>query len=303
MRWLPLLILAACNPSAEPAASGPAPAAEPAPATEPAPAEPAADRGCSRLPFAATVDLAEASGAHHVAASGDTPAHVVVVGDSGTAGAFVVVDAESGAELGRGNLPLDRDASDDLEGFSRSGERYVALTSGGRARHFRRTALDRFELVAKSYPIAEPDGDLACRSGRETNCGRNWEGLCLLPQPPAAGACAGFAASKRDGELVCLIWQGDRLRADPARTIAVTGKEALTGCAIDGDVLFAGSNLFGASMTYRVTGFADPAAATVTPIAPLGTGFPEAIAAADGVIYRFSDLATRPSAMDRFRCR
>src|SRR5690606_8427586 len=135
-------------------------------------------------------------------------------------------------------------------------------------------------------------------------CGRNWEGLCLLPRVPAAGQCAGFAASKRDGQLVCLVWQDDRLAADPTRVIPVTHGEALSGCTIAGDRLFAGTNLVDTSKVYRVTGCAAPATAKVEVVGRLGSGFPEAIAATtDGALYRFSDTSVRPSAMDRYLCR
>ena len=41
-----------------------------------------------------------------------------------------------------------------------------------------------------------------------TNCGRNYEGLCLAPAG-AGGACVGFAASKADGHLYCVTTADD----------------------------------------------------------------------------------------------
>jgi hypothetical protein len=138
-----------------------------------------------------------------------------------------------------------------------------------------------------------------------TNCERNYEGLCLRAPPPIDGRCAGFAASKRDGALHCLVVERGRLRLDPARALVVAGREALTGCAFDEDgALWAGANLFGKAEVVRVRGPDVGADAERTSAGPLGTGFPEGIAAGpDGAIYRFSDLSSRPSQMDRFRCR
>src|SRR5687768_5001681 len=65
--------------------------------------------GCERAGFVEAIAVAEASGAVWVEASFGLPAHLVVMGDSGTKGAFVVVD-EAGKELGRGALPLDAGA-------------------------------------------------------------------------------------------------------------------------------------------------------------------------------------------------
>jgi hypothetical protein len=252
------------------------------------------------------VDLAEASGATYVGASEAGPAHVLVVADSGNRGELVAIDAEDGLVVGRGRLPLDPAVSDDLEGFSRIDDRYVALTSGGRVFEFGRKGLMEFVAAAKPYAIGKigAKDDLICQSAMATNCGRNWEGLCLRATTPAKGECAGFAASNRDGELVCLVREDGRLRADPARVIAITRGEALTGCAIVGDVVYAGTNLFDAARVYRVTGFDRPGKVEVEPLGSLGSGFPEAIAASPtGDIYRFSDLAARPSSMDRFGCR
>jgi hypothetical protein len=234
------------------------------------------------------------------------PAHVVVVADSGHQGGFAILDATSGDELGRGQLPLDRAVSDDLEGFAQQGEAYVALTSGGRVFEFRRQGLAAFARAAAPYPLAEVGAtdDLVCRSPMATNCGRNWEGLCLRARAPASGACVGFAAAKRDGQLVCLVRERGKLRADPSRVIPITRREALTGCAIVGEVLYAGTNLLDASRVYRVTGFDRPARAEVVSLGSLGSGFPEAIAAGPaGQLYRFSDLGSAPSSMDRFTCR
>jgi hypothetical protein len=255
------------------------------------------------MPFEKTVDVPEASGAVWVEASFGLPAHVVVVADSGANGGFAVIDAEYGAGLGRGRLPLDRAASDDLEGLARSDGLYYALTSGGWMRSFRRTGASSFVRSGPSYALA----GVSCKSPHKTNCGYDFEGLCLADPLPDKG-CVGFAASRRDGKLVCLArGERGRLRADPARTIPVAGRRALSGCdfapASEGQVLYAVTNLFGGNALIRVRDWAEPASAQVERLGGAGIGFIEAVAAApDGIVYRFSDTAGKTSAMGKYSC-
>jgi hypothetical protein len=238
-----------------------------------------------------------------VEASFGLPAHLVIVGDSGTHGAFAVIDASSGAQLGKGHLPLDRAAGDDLEGLGRAGGVYYALTSGGYMRHFRRTGADRFELAAPAYPLT----GVTCDSPRKTNCGRDFEGLCVADPLPEKG-CVGFAASRRDGELVCLRrGAGGRLRADPGQVIRVAPKRALSGCdfapAADGGALYTTTNFFAGNAISRVRGWREPSGATVEPVASAGIGFVEAIAVGPGgAIYHFSDTASQASGMGKYSC-
>jgi hypothetical protein len=254
-------------------------------------------------PFEAVVAVPEASGAVWVEASFGLPAHIVVVGDSGTRGALALVDAATGAALGSGRLPLDTRASDDLEGLARSGGVYYAITSGGYVRHFRRTGATRFELAVPSYPLA----GVSCDSPRKSNCGRDFEGLCVADPAPETG-CAGFAASRRDGELVCLARGPDgRLRADPRQAIRVSIPRSLSGCdfapAGDGQALYAVTNLFGGNALLRVRGWREPGSARVEPLPPGGIGFIEAVAAGPGgAIYRFSDTASPTSGMGKYSC-
>lgn len=266
-------------------------------------AGPGSSLACRPVAFEKSIDVPEASGAAWVGASFGLPAHVVVVGDSGTRGAFAIIDADTGAGLAKGRLPLDRAASDDLEGLGRIGDTYYALTSGGHMRHFRRTGATRFELAAPAYPLT----GATCDSPQRTNCGRDFEGLCLADPPPQTG-CAGFAASRRDGDLVCLVrGSGGRLRPDLAKLIHVAPRRALAGCDIappgDGQTLYAVTNFFGGNALYRVRTWADPARATVEQMSSVGIGFIESVAAAPGgTIYRFSDTGTPTSAMAKYSC-
>jgi hypothetical protein len=286
-----------------------APPAAPAPAREtvkPAAAAPAAPRegeGCTELPFADSAPIAEASGAIWLAAEGKDPASILLVGDSGTRGAFLRIDAETGDVLEKGTLALGGPASDDLEGLSRVGDTFYAITSSGFLRSWKRRD-GKLAQVDKAYSIGSEKDGTACDDGRGINCGPNYEGLCLDVDGEPSEGCVGFAASKARGTLVCLERDGERFRADPKRSIEISRKETLTGCDIaDDEVAYTGANLFGASAVHRVDGWRDPGTAKVTLVGALGVGFPEAIAVAPGgIIYRFSDTGGAPSLMKKYQC-
>lgn len=256
---------------------------------------------CRTLPFAARVGLPEASGAVWVEPSFGLPAHLVVVSDSGNRGDFAVLDAASGVEIDSGRLPLERGVTDDLEGLARAGGVYHALASNGYLRHFRRTGATRFELTVPAYPLP----GASCRSPRATNCGHDFEGLCLADPLPASG-CVGFAASRAEGALVCLERaEGGRLRPALDRAIRLALPMTLSDCNIApaGNALHAVTNGLGANLLYRVRGWRDPARATVDLLSARIGGFIEAVAAGpDGTIYRFSDTGGAPSAMAAESC-
>ncbi|HSS03176.1 MAG TPA: hypothetical protein VLM79_39205, partial [Kofleriaceae bacterium] len=149
--------------------------------------------GCEALPFALTTPVPEASGAAWLELDGK-PA-LLVVSDSGNHGAYVIVDAGTGATLESGALPLSTEASDDIEGVAARGSEIYGLTSSGWVRVWRRHG-KAFELVGKPYPLGPvdlpdtkndarpPKGDGMVCAGATINCGRNYEGLCLAPRPP-----------------------------------------------------------------------------------------------------------------------
>lgn len=275
--------------------------------------------GCERLTFAEDVEVAEASGAALLRVDGR--AALLVVGDSGTDGAYVLVDADTGERLERGRLPLGHGAGDDLEGLSADGDAVWGVTSAGWMRRWRRVD-GGFELVDGPYPVGPVDDTLplmpkagglgapettsvAC-GARGVNCGKNYEGLCVAPGEPT-GACAGYLAARTDGKLWCLVREGARLVADPARAIEVTGGNALTGCDVspDGATLWAGANPLGGAMVWRVTGWREPATAAVVEVGGFGDGFPESLAVGDGgVVYRLSDTGRGEarSLAGRWRC-
>ena len=293
-----VLAAAACGKGApaRPATAGDDAAGSPAPVAD---AAAAAAAPCELLPFAASIDVPEASGA--VLFTDHDKPRLLVVSDSGNDGAYVIVDAETGDFVEDGRLPLGEGASADLEGLAIRGELVSAITSSGWIRTWRRGAR-HWKLVDGPYPVADPeDGVLAC-PGSAINCGPNYEGLCLAP-PGAEAGCIGLAAAKQDGKLYCVVADGARL-AVTGDAIAVSAPETLTGCDVAPDgAVWAGTNLFGRSEVYRITGWREPATARVEPVANLGPGFPESIVAGpDGVIYRFSDAGGRPSLVAKFRC-
>ena len=284
------LSAASCTPPASTAPEREVPAA----ATESG----AAPTRCQPQPFAEAVDLAEASGAVYV--PGAVP-FLLAVGDSGTSGAYAELDAESGTLLGRGRLPLDEGASDDLEGLARIGTVFYALTSSGRVRHYERTA-EGYRQLRPAYPIGS--GKHVCRDPLAINCGPNYEGLCLDPAAAPGPECAGFAASKADGHLYCLVLGKEGLLAlDPQRRIQVAREGTLSGCAIGEDgSLFVGNNLLAANEVAKIANWRQFPAKKQS-LGPLGVGFQEAIASASGgLLFRFSDTARSPSLLSKYRC-
>lgn len=309
---LPSAVLLLASPSCRKGSGEPAPrgnaAKKPAEgAGSRAPEAPAGDEGgCERLPFAESAPIAEASGAHYLRAAGGEAAQIVLVGDSGTGGELVRLDADRGSVLERTKLPLDGAASDDLEGLSAIGDVLYGITSSGFVRHWRRTD-GGYELSREAYPIGDAGAGEVCEEGGHTNCGRNYEGLCLrLDAEPGEGACAGFAASKADGALYCLALAGDgTLALAGDKRIDVLHRKSLTGChfAPDRDLLWGGANTIGANAVLQVRGADDPDTAEVEAVGSLGAGFPEALAIGpDGIVYRFSDTSGRPSLMNKYRC-
>jgi len=257
--------------------------------------------GCSPRAFAESVDVPEASGAVWVPASFGLEAHIVVVGDSGTKGAFAVIDAGKGELLGTGNLPLGEGVSDDIEGLARAGDLYHALASNGWVRTYRRTGATAFELIGEPYELGP---ELVCAQPTRSNCKLDFEGLCLSDLPGAG--CAGYAASRAKGVLVCVTFKPDgTLAADLERTIALAPPMVLSGCGIapEGDRLYAGMNGFGGNAVVRLSLWRDPRTARKEPLGPVGTGFCEAEAVGPGgALYRFSDTRSAPSLMSALSC-
>jgi len=298
---------AACRRAEPPATGGPAGSA----ATERAGSAGVA-AACSALPFAESTPVPEASGAAWLTIDG-APG-LVVISDSGNDGAYAIVDPESGATREQGKLPLGGEGAD-LEGIAARGGKLHVITSPGWMRVYERKG-QGFALVDGPYALGPIDLDgpsggmgdqppkgsgMVC-AAKHTNCGRNYEGLCLAPGT-VPGRCVGFAASKADGHLYCLIESAGRLAVEYAEAIKIARPGTVADCAFSDDGrLYVGTNLFDAGNVYRVTGWEDPARARVARLGPLLVGFPEVIAARGDVIYRMSDTGGAPSYMKKYRC-
>jgi hypothetical protein len=252
---------------------------------------------CQRLPFAESIPVAEASGA--VMLQGPEGAELLVIGDSGTSGAYVEIAADDGRVLRSGALPLGDGAGDDLEGITTDGALIWGLTSGGWMRAWQRDGTG-FRLAIAPYPL-EKHGP--CKHDG-VNCGHDFEGLCLRPDGKADDAgCIGYAAARAEGTLYCLTREDDRVvlaltegyqSARPGPK--VTKRRFLADCAIGADgAVWTGDNLLGSAMVRRLG----------EPVwkGALGDGFPEALTLAPGgIVYRFSDTGSAPSLARRYHC-
>lgn len=238
---------------------------------------------CEPQPFAGSTPVPEASGAAWITFRGK-PA-LFVISDSGNDGAYGIVDPGSGETLAQGKI-APGEHGDDFEGVATRGGKLYALLSNG----FYVIITQDGETFTASPPLSLGPYD------------KNFEGICL-DDTGGAGACIGFAASKADGSLYCLVDRAGALAIDPPRTIAITGKNKLADCAIDEHgTLWAGGNMFELGRIYRVDDWRDPAHARVTALGPLGPGNPEVLAVRGDVLYRMSDTNGAPSLMAKFRC-
>jgi len=275
----------------------------PAPAEKAAPgsAAPAAGSNagpawtCEPQPFEASTPLPEASGVAWL------DGKLVAIGDSGQHGAYAVIDPGTGKTLEQGVLPLGDppDASDDLEGPATLDGKLVGIASAGWIRVWARTDKG-FDLAQGPYALGPVDlpkkggnGDKPPKTDgmvcpiQGTNCGRNYEGICLHGN-------TGYVLSKADGHLYPLTLDGGQLVVHREGAIEVARPGVAADCAIDdtGGV-WVGNNLFGTNDVRRVGG---------PDLGPLGAGFAEALLVHGDSIFRMSDTGGAPSLMGKFRC-
>jgi hypothetical protein len=257
----------------------------------------AGPQGCEQVPFAPTAPVPEASGGAWIDFDGK-PA-LLVISDSGNDGAYTILDAESGASLEQGKMPLGH-GSDDIEGLASRDGKIYGLTSAGFMRVWERDADGKsYKLVDGPYPISDKRG-FVCDIN-DGNCAKNYEGLAIAPK--ADGPCAGFAASKEDGTLYCLVELAGTMHLDPTIKIKVDRKNVVADAAFSPEgQLYVGNNMFGLATVYRIDNWKDPANAKVVEIGELGVGFPEVVAARGDSMYRLSDTGGSPSMMVKFRC-
>jgi hypothetical protein len=197
-------------------------------------------------------------------------------------------------------LPLDPKVSDDTEGMSWYGGHVYLLASAGYVERFTPDGKGGLTRDGAAYGL----GGAPYTSSSKWLMGTppDFEGLCLRSPKARPGRCAGYAASRAYGWLVCLQWSGERLRVDPdhPRLPLDLKKRTLSDCAFgdeDGpakDVLLIATNVFGGSNAYRV----DELSGALTPLDIDGTPNDEAIAVDhEGRLYRLMDanLATSPA--------
>jgi hypothetical protein len=282
--WLPLLTALACSKKAPPAE------------------DLAAQKGavCEELSFARELNLPEASGVTLLA----DPPRLMVVADSGHKGEYVFIDPGDGKELGRGQLPLDTFASDDIEGLSFAGGTLYALTSSGYMREFVPDGAGGFKRTRDAYPIGSVEDGIACRKATAFNCASDFEGLCMREAALEDG-CVGYAAAKMSGKLRCLKKAADgKLEVAPEPAPAVTTQKTLSDCAVVAGKpeIWIGTNAVGMNGVAIIRG-----GLSQTPniewLGPLGAGNGEALAVLpDGAMVRFSDLNQSPSLVRKYRC-
>jgi hypothetical protein len=248
---------------------------------------------------------------------------ILVIGDSGNHGAAMAWSARSG--MRSLILPLDDAASDDLEGMAwlanGRGGRLYTLTSSGAVRRFAADGVGGLRRDASSYRIG--DAPLSCPDLHDINCGKDWEGLCLrrVRRDSNRAPCAGYAASKKETALYCVV-DDDRGRLSidasrPPMKLALRhlpqalqhrlpgGDGVLSDCAFGAtpgpaeDVLLVTTNIYGTSFTYVV----DEETGAATPLDLVSTPSNEAVAVdSSGALYAFMDDNGPVSPAARFVC-
>jgi hypothetical protein len=237
---------------------------------------------------------------------------ILVVSDSFRNGAAMAWRA--GAEPRPITLPLDANASDDMEGMAwlpeGTASHLYTLTSSGAIRRYVPDGSGGLRQDMDAYRIGAPP--LSCGELRAFNCGKNWEGLCLR-RATARARCAGYAASKTDTALYCVVRDDHgRLAIDPSRPplalslTRVWGREGvLSDCAFGAEggpaegVLLVTTNVFGGSITYIV----DERTGQATPLDVMSTLSNEAVAVdSDGGLYAFMDDNGPTSVATHFFC-
>jgi hypothetical protein len=237
---------------------------------------------------------------------------ILVIGDSGRKGAAMAWSKADGTRSM--TLPLDAAASDDLEGMAWQvtgpDARLYTLTSSGAVRLFVPDGKGGLRRSGDSYRIGPPP--LSCDDLHGVNCSKNWEGLCLR-NPATSARCAGYAASKAETALYCVVRDAEgKLSIDPHRLPwkfplqRLTEREGvLSDCAFGApggpaeDVLLVTTNVYGGSQTYIV----DETTGRTTSLDVQATASNEAIAVDhEGTLYAFLDDNGDTSAATRFTC-
>jgi hypothetical protein len=268
---------------------------------------------CVRDPsFPSLFDVPEASAAAEVELTRGVR-ELLVVADSMRQGAALAYRIPDGPAR-RLVLPLDPRAIDDVEGMAwRMGHLYV-LISTGYVERFTPDGKGDLTRDGDAYVLGAPPY-VASIHGELTERPPDFEGLCLRAPAvsgagratPSAARCAGYAASRAYGWLVCLVFEGERLKVDPVhpRVPLDVPHHSLSDCAFGAvggpgeGTLLVTTNIRGGSTVYRV----DEGTGALARIDVEGTINDEAVAIdRDGRLYQFADAQVDHSPAVRATC-
>jgi len=252
--------------------------------------------------FPAIFDVPEASAATEVELRRGVR-EMLIVADSENNGAALAYAIPDGPARSL-TLPLDARVGDDVEGLAWRGKHLYSLVSSGYIERFTPDGKGGVTRDGPAYPLGAPPYV-------ETSTGMpglppDFEGLCLRAEGEA-GRCAGYAASRAYGWLLCLRFDGERLRVDPdhPRVALDVKKHSLSDCAFgaaDGpgrDTMLVATNFYGGSTVYRF----DERTNALTPIEIAGTANDEGVAIDhEGRLYQFMDGNSAHSPSARATC-
>lgn len=287
--------------SVTPAPTVPYPA-EPLP-TPPPPIATSAVKCAADPAFPGSLAIPEASGAAEVEL---TPGvrELLVISDSGHDGAVLLWKIPAGPPRFL-KLVLDASASDDLEGVAWRDHHLFTLTSSGAVRRFSPDGKGGLARDGAAYAVGPQP--FSCSPLTSGNCGKNYEGLCLRA-PGGSERCAGYAASKKEGALYCLIFRGEKLEIDALKPPIKLGleKTALSDCAFGAaggpgeKTLIVTTNIFGGSSSYVVDETTGTRTLLDVPVLPTNEGV---AIDKDGAFYQVMDANNDVSLSSRMTCR
>ena len=260
---------------------------------------------CEPLPFAESTPVPEASGAAWLTIDGQL--RLVVAGDSGNHGAYGMIDPETGATVEQGKLPLER-----RRPTTSRASRPAAITCSASPRRAGSSSGSASRRASSSSDGPTRSGPSICperrarrqaaagrrhgvRRHQSSNCGRNYEGLCLTEhrrlRRPRQGRRPPLLRSSATRELRVERDRRDRgRRPGPPRRLRVSTSTARCGSA----TTCSGCRRSRASITARPE---------VAPIAVARHGLSRGPRRPGDVFYRMSDTGGSPSLMGKFRCK
>ncbi|MGH7328120.1 MAG: hypothetical protein ACREJX_07185, partial [Polyangiaceae bacterium] len=242
--------------------------------------------------FPSPLKVPEASGAAEVELVPGVR-EMLVVSDSGNEGAAIAIRIPDGPVRSL-TLALDNGANDDLEGITWRGGHLFTLTSSGAVRRYTPDGKGGLARDGAAYRIGDPP--YSCPNLEKVNCGKNYEGICLRDESSAEvqPRCIGYAASKKEGALYCVVMKDNVLSIDSVRKplILAVPDDSLSDCAFGAwggpaqSALIVTTNVHGGSTSYVVNESTGGVKVMDVP----GTPSNEAIAIdREGALYQMMD--------------